>query len=655
MKKSADYRYRQIHLDFHTSPLIPGVGADFDAEEFASMMADAHVNSVTVFAKCHHGHLYYNTDHPARHPTLKRGFDLLAAQVEALHARDIKAPIYVSIQCDEYAANTHPEWIALTPELKHVKRGNSAFTPAWQILDMSSPYQDYVADQIAEVLRKFKPVDGMFLDMCWDQPSCSRWAIDGMRKTGLDPEQEPDRRNYAHRVALGYMGRFRDMIDNAHRGKPMRIAFNARPLGNLAEETAYLRHVEIEALPTGGWGYMYFPLNARFVRPFGLPYMGMTARFHKSWADFGGIKPEAALMYECSQMLALGARCSIGDQLHPRGTLDPEVYRLIGAVYGHVEDCEPWCRDTKTVADIGVIDQAGRDRYVQPGDPAEGVVRALQPLRQQFDFIAADGRFDDYRLIIVPENIAVDGKLAGRLRAHLRRGGSVLVSGAAALDAAGKPILPELGIASHGPSPFTTTYIRFPGAPRTDHVVYERGLRLTPKPGAKALGRIAEPYFERAWDHFCSHNQTPSEKVSRYAAAVQKGRAITIAFPVFKAYATHGNLSYRRLIAECLSRLLPEPLLRADGPAHLETSVTAGGGRTVIHLVNFCPQRRALNLDIVEDVTPLTDLAVSLRHAGKVRYVRCVPQGIGLEFSQKDGRVNFVVPRVGGHEMIEVV
>ena len=74
---------RQIHLDFHTGPAIPDVGRDFDARAFARTMQQAHVNSVTVFAKCHHGHLYYNTKRPERHPGLKRGLDLLRRQVEA--------------------------------------------------------------------------------------------------------------------------------------------------------------------------------------------------------------------------------------------------------------------------------------------------------------------------------------------------------------------------------------------------------------------------------------------------------------------------------------------------------------------------------------------------------------------------------------------
>ena len=32
---------RAIHLDFHTGPDIPDVGADFDADTFAAAFADA--------------------------------------------------------------------------------------------------------------------------------------------------------------------------------------------------------------------------------------------------------------------------------------------------------------------------------------------------------------------------------------------------------------------------------------------------------------------------------------------------------------------------------------------------------------------------------------------------------------------------------------
>src|SRR5690349_16280602 len=75
--------FRHIHLDFHTSPAVTGVGAEFKAAEFATVLKDAAVNSITVFAKCHHGMSYYPTKVGVRHPNLK--IDLLGEIIEACH------------------------------------------------------------------------------------------------------------------------------------------------------------------------------------------------------------------------------------------------------------------------------------------------------------------------------------------------------------------------------------------------------------------------------------------------------------------------------------------------------------------------------------------------------------------------------------------
>ena len=64
-------RYRQIHLDFHTSEHIPDVGAGFNPDTFADTLAEARVNWVTLFAKCHHGLSYYPTRVGTMHPSLK--------------------------------------------------------------------------------------------------------------------------------------------------------------------------------------------------------------------------------------------------------------------------------------------------------------------------------------------------------------------------------------------------------------------------------------------------------------------------------------------------------------------------------------------------------------------------------------------------------
>lgn len=638
---------RQVHLDFHTGPAIPDVGRDFNARRFAATMKAAHVNSVTVFAKCHHGHLYYNTKRPERHPGLRRGLDLLRRQVDALHEAGIRAPIYISIQCDEYAANTHPEWVARRPDGAQVKWASGVFEPGWQILDMSSPYQDFVAEQTAEVLEKFHPVDGIFFDMCWDQPSTTKYFVAGMRAAGLNPERESDRNAHARQVALRYMRRFYGMVKAS--APQATVFFNSRPLFNLAEDIRYLTHTEIEALPTGGWGYMYFPKNVRYARTFPKPYLGMTARFHKSWADFGGLKPYAALEYETSQMMAHGAGCSIGDQLHPRGRLDPLAYELIGRVYRRVAEREPWLRGARPLAQIGLFQlPTGVLSTTQTTSGTdEGATRLLTQLRHQFDVVSEASDLDRYELLILPDAIPLDAALIQRLRAYLRRGGKLLASGTSGLAADGtKLLLPELGIRPAGLSPFTTTYFRFRGG---DHVMYERGVRVT---SAHALARIVEPYFERAWDHFSSHKQTPGDKLTGYAAAVCHGRVGYISYPIFSAFATHGNYPYRQLVQEVLDRLLPAPLLQVDGPSGLEATVMQQRQRLIVHLLHYCPERRTQTLDIVEDIVPLYRVPVRLRCPKRPRKVYLAPGGESLPFTMEADRVEVVVPEVRGHAMV---
>ena len=212
-------------------------------------------------------------------------------------------------------------------------------------------------------------------------------------------------------------------------------------------------------------------------------------RFHKSGADFGGIKPEAALEFETSQAVAHGARCSIGDQMHPRGTLDKAAYELIGKVYGRIEEREPWLKGAEPVVQVGVLmaqrPQLGVSGQASVTGVEEGAVRMLTQLKHQFDLIDREAGFEKYELIVLPDVVDVDETLAKKVRAHLKRGGKVLATGRSGVSEDGKEVqLSELAIKAHGWSPFKTTYIRFgkeisADVPATDHVMYERGVRVT--------------------------------------------------------------------------------------------------------------------------------------------------------------------------------
>ncbi len=638
--------WRQVHLDFHTSPHVPDVAVDFDPNEFANTFVRARVNSVTVFAKCHHGHLYFDAQRAERHPGLEQGFDLLREQIGVLHSAGIRAPIYISVQCDEFAANTHPEWVARDERDHPIRLGRD---PGWQILDMNSPYQQYLIEQIQLVLDRFRPVDGIFFDMCWDQPSCGEFAASAMKGRELDPADPVQRAGHAHYVALDYMRRFHEIVKQS--SPDATVYFNSRPLHNLAEEVQFLEQIEIESLPTGGWGYMYFPTHVRFARNLGRPYLGMTARFHKSWGDFGSLKSEAALRYETAQMIAHGARCSIGDQLHPRGKLDPAVYERIGRIYERIELCEPWLDGAVPVTQIGVVQQ--HDSTVQ-----EGATRMLTQLRHQFDIIAPEADFSRFELIILPDRVELDSKLAARVRDFIRGGGAVLATGTSVVaDDASRAVLDDLGIVPSGMSPFSTSYMRFGkridrDVPPMEHVIYEPTVRVAPAAGAISLATIIEPYFQRSPEQFCSHAQTPPAHPTKFSAATMLGRTAYISFEVFSAFARHAYPPYRSLVGNILDLLLPQPLLRVDGPTGLESTVTRQMDRTIVHLIWYSIERRAPDLDMVEDYIPVLNLNLSLKsHRAPVR-VYLAPENKPLAFEYADARINVTVPELRGHAMI---
>lgn len=644
---------RQIHLDFHTSPHIRDVAVEFDPDEFARTFQNARVKSVTVFAKCHHGHLYFITDRAERHPGLPPQLDLLREQVEALHSVGIRAPIYISVQCDELAADKHPDWVARDENGSPVRLGRE---PGWQILDMNSPYQSYLIEQTRLVLAQFHPVDGIFFDMCWDQPSTGVFAAEAMRRSGLDPSNAEHRARHAHRGAIDYMRVLHALVKEA--SPEASIYFNSRPLHNLAEEGQFLEQIEIESLPTGGWGYMYFPMQVRFARNFGIPYMGMTARFHKSWGDFGSLKPEAALRYETAQAIAHGARCSIGDQLHPRGRLEPAVYQRIGRVYQHIERCEPWTEGAIPLAQIGVLQTREKGHGKLEATTDEGVTRMLTQLRHQFDFVGPNLDFSRFELIVIPDSIRLDEEPASKLRAFLRAGGGVLATGTSGLSDDGtRVVLDEFGITTAGMSPFKTVYMRFGkridrDVPPMEHVIYEPVVRVAPAVGAISLATIVEPYFDRAPGHFCSHAQTPSDRPTKFSAAVSRDRTAYVAFPVFDGFARHGYAPYRQLVGNILGLLLPQPLLRVDGPTGLESTVTRQHGRTIVHLLYFPAERRAPEMDLIEDVVPLRDLSVSLRLDSAPKRVYVAPEMTPLEFEFADGRALARLRELRGHAMI---
>ena len=651
-------RFRQVHLDFHTSEKITEVGHAFDPQEFADTLKQAGVDSITCFARCHHGMIYYDTKFPARHPGLKR--DLLREQIEACHAVGIRVPIYITVGWDEYMAKRHPEWLERMPDGRPY--GAGPLEAGWKHLCFNTPYIDYVEEQTIEVLEKFgDEVDGLFFDIIIQHPCCCSYCIEGMERAGLNPEDQEDRRKFAKQVLDGFKRRMTATVRRYN--KDCTIFYNAGHIGPSIRDTLdTYTHLELESLPSGGWGYEHFPITVRYAKNLGCEYLGMTGRFHKSWADFGGFKNQAALEYECFTALAHGARCSIGDQLHPSGAINKATYRLIGSVYNRVKEKEPWCDDVTAVTELGVFtpEAIEKELDIRLHPSLRGAYKMLEESHYQFDVIDEGMDFSRYRVVILPDVITLDEELKDKLESYVKNGGKLLLSYRSGMAKWQQQfVLPGMGIDLVGDAEYSPDYVVAgeaisQGLFDTEYVMYDRGLWVKPRKGTEVLASIWNPYFNRSYKHFCSHRQTPPEKESIYPAVTRNGSIIYFAHPIFSMYHRHGARVYKQLVVNALSLLLPDKLVETNAPttAHMVLNYQEPYNRHVLHILHYIPQRRCEEIDIVEDVIPLYDVDVKVKLPLKPEKVYCAPQGRQLDFEYADGYVRVVVPEVNGHEMV---
>jgi hypothetical protein len=190
------------------------------------------------------------------------------------------------------------------------------------------------------------------------------------------------------------------------------------------------------------------------------------------------------------------------------------------------------------------------------------------------------------------------------------------------------------------------------GLAQTEYVLYIRGMEVEAEPGSEMLAKKVSSYFDRTYQHFCSHRQTPSSGQVGGPAVIKKGQAIYFANPIFTEYNAVAPRWEKQLFLNALD-LLPDPLVRHDGPTMLQVAVNeqSADNRWIIHLLHYIPERRSQGIDIIEDVIPLYDVKTSIK-SPEIKAVMCVPEQELLPYEQKDGRVEFMLRKLVRHQMI---
>jgi hypothetical protein len=641
---------RQVHLDFHTSELIPDVGAAFDKAQWQQALRAGHLNSITVFAKCHHSWSYYPTMIGKAHPTLTR--NLLKEQIEASHEIGVRAPIYYTVGWSATDAETHPEWLAINKDGSiqttnydvNAKPDDPKATVSWKNLCPSGSYREHILAQTKEICDEFL-VDGFFYDICFRDPCYCPNCMSAMLDLGIDLADDAAVSRYNDGKWQGFMAACNAMIQA--KWPDATIFYNGGASQYHPQWHVGDTHFELEDLPTSWGGYDKFPIRARYFANTGKDYLAMSGKFHTNWGEFGGFKHPDAIKFEAACMIAYGARCSFGDQLHPNGVMDLSTYQNIGEAYAYVEQIEQYGLNGKPASNLGLWLSGS-----VPDD--QGVANMLMESQLDFEVVSPQRELSHFATVILPGAACLTDNDAAVLTEYMKNGGCVVVLGSAALNPSRTTFMLDTGAEYVGPANFKIDYTIVgqelaSDLPASPFLNYTAALRVKAV-GTQVLAHIREPYFDRTYGHYCSHQNTPYRNDEAVQPAVwRKGNCMSLAHTLGETYYHHGARVHRQLFINALRLVYTQPVVTTHLPSAGRVSVVhqPQQQRYVVHLMYAPPLQRG-RCAVIEDIPVLHNVPVKLCVPETIKRIYLAPSGDDLQMLA--GEVS--VPSMSGHQAV---
>jgi hypothetical protein len=650
---------RQVHLDFHTSGLMPGIGEKFDKKQFQEALKTGHVNQINIFAKDHSGFCMYPTKVGNMHPNLK--FDLLRAEMEACHEIGVKCPFYFTVGWSANDAEQHPEWCVREKDGKiaainydfNAKVTDPKPYVSWKILcpAVSGTYHQYILKNVEEICKNYD-LDGFWFDIYHIKGQCHcQYCTERMKKEGIDIN---DSQAVSLSFTLAIKAHMKELRELIARYKPnATVFFNSAT--HIKDADIFKQrvfdmntHQELEDLPSVWGGYDKLPLEAKYHLQQGVPVVAMSGKFHKDWGEFGGFKNPDAIKYEAASMISFGASCNFGDHLYPSGVMDMSTYKNIGEAYKLVEKIEDYGPGGMPVSKLGM--------WLTLENSADlGVVNML--LEMHYDFIVAnENNLDQLELLIIPSRSCLTEVQASKINNWVKKGGKLIVFENGALDASGKRFILDVGATFLEKSPFQVDYTIVEPALSVNMVEspflnYQSGLRVKPTSGT-TLAHIREPYFDRTYKHYSGHRDTPYRpENSAYPAVLKNGSVIFFAHHLDKLYFENGVKLHREIVKNAIDLLYTSPMLKVNNlPSCGRVSFLKqeSKSRYVAHLLYAAPISRG-DVMVVEDFLPVPGVEIEVNVPEKVKKVYQIPDGKKLDFTRKGNKLNIKVPTFTMH------
>lgn len=624
---------RKIHLDFHTHPDTANVGAAFDAEQFASTLADAHVNYLATPGKCQYGLTYFDTKTGRPHPHLVAP-ELFPDTVKACVDRGIKVQAYYTLGIDDALVNVRPEL------QQRFKDGSGAHWGT-KLVCYATPYvDDVVIPEVIETIERCPGICGFWFDIClyidgaFYSESFERVARE---RLGQKADDEYERwllgrtiiRDCCRRVDAAVIEHL-PHAENYYNslvvpGEPENLLM--QPMHEVENPVLF---GSCEGIPT----------STRWFRHRGQPVIGLVSRFMSPWMDPGTLRTVDQIRFDVGRVVSLGSPISMGDHRHPDGTLDRETYRRVGEVYSDVENSENWLDGVTPCREAVLLSSIERGSpHLMPGLPklAMQATRMLEEIGLQFDIALVEDELPESKLLIWPEETPVNAGMLAQIRRHVEAGGALLAMAPVVADGVEFPA-DLFGVKLTGEASDENPWFL-----RTDASLGVSEFEQVMSCGSPSVEAVAgvEVLGYRLGMASMSPPCPGRELIG--PAIVRNGNVIYCAAALVSENAGSATPMPREVLRALCDRLLVRRMVRHSAGTSVAAQLHRSEPGYTLHLLHWAMERWDKQPNPVAEFPGLGPIEVELVAPERVTSVRLVPSGEELDFTWADGVCRFGV------------
>lgn len=638
-----DNAFFGLHYDLHPGEKDTELGRETTYEHIRAQLEKVKPDFVQYDCKGHPGWAGYPTKVGSPSPGIVN--DALKIWRQVTRDMGIPLSIHFSGVWDSRAIELHPDWANI----------NAAGKPS---PNNTCPLSDYteklMIPQLLEVVEEYG-IDGMWIDgENWASAPCycDRCKAEFTKRTGIATvPTKPGDENWGKWLAFHrdlFVEHVRKYTDAVHAKNPAVMVcsnwmYSVRQPDEIAAPVDYLSG---DFDPS--FGADRACAEARFIAGRGKPWDLMAWSFLKTGNVSWTFKTVPHLCQEVSVVLAQGGAVFIYDQPQRSGRLTGWHQDIFSEVAAFCKKRQEFCHRTETIPQVALLHSQtffyGHNdplfNFAAANQPMEGALHAMLESGYSVDILNEEALLANmagYPMVVVAEQEGLPANVVDGLRAYVRNGGHLLVSGANVVkeypDLVGAE--PAEGEAGGGWVPAGNGCVTVLGP-------WQKVKTTSAKEIAPLLNQ-QEPSVNLAG--------TPAATVN----TLGKGVVVAIYGPVFRSYLESHYPLLRRFIGDAANALNAQGLVRLDGPRWIEMSARKKGSRILIQFVNRSSDGfLSPNRHMVENVPDAGPFTVTVPIAQRPARCYMAPDETGIEWSWQDGVLTAKIAGLGIHNVLVI-